>query len=94
MSTLMNLQPGRIVRVGWGSGLVPIAETTEDTVAFAAKNYAITATGIVLTETDRRNVTQQGITPAGFYISPKARRLQEALLLPLEDPYLSPAEES
>ncbi len=89
MPTLFDLHPGRIVLVSWGSGLVPTAETIQDTVAFATRHYAITAAGIVLTEADRSNIARRGITPpSGFRISAKARRLQEALLLPLEVPYL------
>lgn len=88
MTTLFDLYPGQVVTVGWGSGLVPTAETTIEVIAFAAENYAITTTGVLLTETDRRNVTlQQETKPVGFYISAKARRLQEVLLLPLEEPY-------
>ncbi|MEK7064004.1 MAG: hypothetical protein AAB973_00140 [Patescibacteria group bacterium] len=90
MTTLFNLQPGRRVVVRQGFGLVTIADT-EDVIAYAGKHYAITASGIVLTEIDRYGVIQrQEIKPAGsFHISAKARRLQEALLLPLEVPYLS-----
>ena len=96
MTTLFNLQPGRRVVVRQGFGLIPIADQTDDVIAFAGKHYAITATGVLLTEDDRYGVIQrQEIKPAGsFHISAKARRLQEALLLPLEVSYLSPAEES
>lgn len=89
MTTLFNLLPGRVVIVRQGFGLIPIADRTEDTIAYAGKNYAITASGIFLTEVDSTGVfRQQEVKPAGFYVSAKARRLQEALLLPLEAPYV------
>lgn len=88
MSTLFNLTTGRVVVIRQGFGLVTIADQTEDVIAYAGKYYAITVSGIVLTETDRHGVIQrQEVKPQGFYISAKARRLQEALLLPLEIPY-------
>ncbi|MFZ2202022.1 MAG: hypothetical protein WAV56_01355 [Microgenomates group bacterium] len=88
MSTLMNLHPGKVVVIKEGFGLVPIAVETEDTIAFATKTYAITATGILLTKSDFPGIyTYLEVKPAGFHISAKARRLQEALLLPLETPY-------
>lgn len=89
MTTLMNLLPGRVVVIRSGSGLFPIADRTEDAIAYAGKHYAITTMGIFLTEADCLGVfLRQEIRPAGFYISAKARRLQEALLLPLEAPYV------
>ncbi len=92
MSTLMNLQPGRVVVVKEGFGLIPVAADTEDRIAFAAKNYAITASGILLTKADYHGLAsfahQQELEPPGFHISAKARRLQAALLLPIEDPYV------
>lgn len=88
MSTLMNLLPGRVVFVKPGFGLVPIANLTEDIIAYAGRRYAITVTGIVLTESDFLGVNKmlEVKQPASFHISAKARRLQEALLLPLETP--------
>lgn len=88
MPTLFNLTTGRVVVVRQGFGLVPIADQTEDVIAYAGKYYAITASGIILTETDRHGVIQrQEVKPQIFYISAKARRLQEAMLMPLEIPY-------
>ncbi len=89
MSTLFNLSPDQKVKVKEGFGLVPVAADTEDTIAFAGKKYAITASGILLTRNDRYGVIEyQGPKTTGFNISAKARRLQGALLLPLEAPYL------
>jgi len=91
MDTLMNLLPGRVVVIKEGFGLIPVAVDVEDTIAFAAKKYAITASGILLTEADYRGLAsfahQQELKPSGFHISTKARRLQATLLLPLEAPY-------
>ena len=93
----MNLLPGRVVVVKEGFGLVPVAVDTEDTIAFAAKNYAITAMGIVLTRADYHGLAsfahQQELKLPGFNISSKARRLQAALLLPLETSHRDPQDE-
>jgi|SRR3989344_2922627 len=95
MSTFMNLRPGHEIAVKQGYGLVPTSAWTRDTVAFVAKKYAITVTGIVVTEADRDGVTAVGGKPKKkFYISAKARRLQDALALPLEAPYLGREEEN
>lgn len=89
MSTLFNLVAGRTVKVREGFGLIPAPADTEETIAFAAKTYAITASGVVLTKADHHGVIQrQEVKPAdAFQISAKARRLQDAFLLAFEPPY-------
>lgn len=90
MTTLFDLKPGQDISVKKGFGLVPVAKPTSDTIAFVTETYAITATGILLTGRDAPGLhTYMEIKkPGDFHISAKARRLQEALLLPLEAPYV------
>lgn len=90
MTTLFNLKPGQDISIKKGFGLVPVAELTSDTIASVTETYVITATGILLTEIDIPGLyTYMEVKkPGDFLISAKARRLQEALLLPLEAPYV------
>ncbi len=84
MSTFMNLRPGHRVTIKQGYGLIPTTAWTEDVIAFSGRHYAITGSGILLTESDRDGVNVIKRRPEeNLEISEKAERLQADLLLPL-----------
>ena len=92
MDSRINLtdffQSGWEINIKPGCGLIPITDGTTDVIAFVEQRYIITAGGIVLTEEDFRGITNLNSYSPNTPTSAKARRLQEALLLPLEAPYL------
>lgn len=91
MANFLDLVPGQVVLIVKEYGYPKVSKDpkTAAVIAFAYPTLAVTTTGRLLTSADAVGIFPRStvLTPKHYRVSAKARRLKNALDLPLELAY-------